>query len=110
MVHRGEFVFTQEATNRIGVGNLYRMMRGYATGGLVGGEAMKWNDSLEKSSVTVNMGGILIGQANQQPSGSAAAVDHDAIMRQLKPAMISVVSEQASKPGTPLWSAIRGKR
>ena len=37
VVHRGEFVFTQEATNRIGVGNLYRMMRGYATGGLVGG-------------------------------------------------------------------------
>ena len=36
VVHRGEFVFTQEATNRIGVGNLYRMMRGYATGGLVG--------------------------------------------------------------------------
>lgn len=37
VVHRGEFVFTQEATSRIGVGNLYRMMRGYATGGLVGG-------------------------------------------------------------------------
>jgi len=36
VVHRGEFVFTKEATNRIGVGNLYRMMRGYATGGLVG--------------------------------------------------------------------------
>lgn len=40
VVHRGEFVFTQEATNRIGVGNLYRMMRGYATGGLVGGVAL----------------------------------------------------------------------
>lgn len=40
VVHRGEFVFTQEATNRIGVGNLYRMMRGYATGGLVGGVAV----------------------------------------------------------------------
>ena len=37
VVHRGEFVFTKEATSRIGVGNLYRMMKGYASGGLVGG-------------------------------------------------------------------------
>ncbi|HFT3992365.1 TPA: phage tail tape measure protein, partial [Escherichia coli] len=33
IVHRGEFVFTKEATSRIGVGNLYRLMRGYAEGG-----------------------------------------------------------------------------
>ncbi|EHA9774063.1 phage tail tape measure protein, partial [Escherichia coli] len=38
IVHRGEFVFTKEATSRIGVGNLYRLMRGYAEGGYVGGE------------------------------------------------------------------------
>lgn len=37
IVHRGEFVFTKEATSRISVSNLYRMMKGYATGGLVGG-------------------------------------------------------------------------
>lgn len=38
IVHRGEFVFTKEATSRLGVGNLYRLMRGYADGGYVGGE------------------------------------------------------------------------
>ena len=37
IIHRGEFVFTKEATSRIGVGNLYRLMRGYAEGGYVGG-------------------------------------------------------------------------
>ncbi|EPB5583033.1 phage tail tape measure protein [Escherichia coli] len=37
IVHRGEFVFTKEATSRIGVGNLYRLMHGYAEGGYVGG-------------------------------------------------------------------------
>ena len=37
IVHRGEFVFTKESTSRIGVANLYRLMRGYASGGLVGG-------------------------------------------------------------------------
>lgn len=35
VVHKGEFVFTKEATERIGVDNLYGMMRGYAVGGLV---------------------------------------------------------------------------
>ncbi|EIZ0564155.1 phage tail tape measure protein, partial [Escherichia coli] len=35
IVHRGEFVFTKETTSRIGVGNLYRLMRGYAEGGYV---------------------------------------------------------------------------
>lgn len=36
IVHGGEFVMNKEATSRIGVGNLYRMMRGYANGGYVG--------------------------------------------------------------------------
>lgn len=36
IVHKGEFVFTKEATQRIGAKNLYRMMRGYANGGQVG--------------------------------------------------------------------------
>lgn len=37
VVHKGEFVFTKEATQRIGAKNLYRLMRGYANGGSVGG-------------------------------------------------------------------------
>lgn len=40
IVHAGEFVMNKEATNRIGVGTLYRMMRGYADGGYVGGGSM----------------------------------------------------------------------
>lgn len=37
IVHGGEFVFTKEATKRIGTRNLYKLMRGYANGGIVGG-------------------------------------------------------------------------
>ena len=37
IVHKGEFVFTKEATQRIGAKNLYRLMSGYANGGSVGG-------------------------------------------------------------------------
>lgn len=44
IVHKDEFVFTKEATRRIGVDNLYRLMNNgnlgrYATGGLVGGDS-----------------------------------------------------------------------
>lgn len=41
VVHKGEFVFTKEATERIGVANLYSMMRGYANGGVVNGGSGK---------------------------------------------------------------------
>ena len=40
IVHKDEFVFNKESTRRIGVGNLYKMMRGYADGGLVGSAPM----------------------------------------------------------------------
>jgi lambda family phage tail tape measure protein len=36
VVHRGEYVFSQESVNRIGVANLERLHRGYANGGFVG--------------------------------------------------------------------------
>lgn len=36
IVHAGEFVMSKEATNRIGVGTLNRMLKGYADGGYVG--------------------------------------------------------------------------
>jgi len=54
-VHKGEFVFNKEATNRIGVGTLYRMMRGYADGGYVGGGSMP----------TANNAGININIKNE---------------------------------------------
>lgn len=44
VVHGGEFVFTKEATAKLGIGNLYRLMnstQGYASGGFVGSLAGK---------------------------------------------------------------------
>jgi len=37
IVHKGEYVLNQEATQRLGVGLLDRLNRGYVNGGLVGG-------------------------------------------------------------------------
>jgi lambda family phage tail tape measure protein len=57
IVHKGEFVMTKEATNRIGVGTLYRMMRGYAEGGLVGGSMPAMGNGAD--------GGVVINIKNE---------------------------------------------
>ena len=95
VVHRGEFVFTQEATNRIGVGNLYRMMRGYAAGGLVGGSgggiASPFGVSVYAPvSVTTGQGdsgqqkgsGDALGKAYQQVINSSI---REGITREVRP-------------------------
>ncbi|WP_447908136.1 phage tail tape measure protein [Serratia fonticola] len=71
VVHRGEFVMTKEATDRIGVDNLYAMMRGYANGGLVGntvsGSApMHGLHSSEGSRLTINAPITINHQGQQQ--------------------------------------------
>ncbi|HHF8722518.1 TPA: phage tail tape measure protein [Klebsiella pneumoniae] len=108
VVHRGEFVFTKEATSRIGVSNLYRMMKGYATGGYVGNAASP--ASVSPGGVMVNMGGVYISSGSEQQSTQRSAIDSNGILKQLKPAIIRVVSEQAERPGTPLWKAIKEGR
>lgn len=62
-VHAGEFVFTKEATKRLGVRNLYRLMRGYANGGSVnasgavaGGGGGGYNFNIGDVNVDVNNG------------------------------------------------------
>ncbi|MBE0152869.1 tape measure protein [Serratia sp. PL7] len=54
VVHKGEFVFTKEATERIGIDNLYGMMRGYADGGLVSASPVAAGGSLGIRPTTAN--------------------------------------------------------
>lgn len=111
IVHKDEFVFTKEATRRIGVDNLYRLMNNgnlgrYASGGLVGGNQAGAADS-GVPIISVSFGDINIGsggQANTGGSENAAAIG-----RQLNDAMIDTINTQVRKPGTPLWNAVRGK-
>lgn len=59
VVHGGEFVMTKEATKRIGVDNLYKLMRGYATGGYVGGSSSNGSGgSYNGGGFSVNIGSI----------------------------------------------------
>lgn len=113
VVHGGEFVFTKEATKRIGIPNLYTMMRGYAGGGVVGGAAPMYGlQGSGADGVTVNMGGITVNSSSDtgKRSSSGNSDASAAIMNQLKPAIVSTISEQAQRPGTPLWNAIKGGR
>ncbi|MER2571833.1 phage tail tape measure protein [Escherichia coli] len=83
IVHRGEFVFTKEATSRIGVGNLYRLMRGYAEGGYVGGAGSP--AQMRRAE------GINFNQNNH------VVIQNDGINGQAGPQMLKAVYDMARK-------------
>lgn len=64
VVHKGEFVFTKEATQRIGAKNLYRLMRGYANGGSVGGSAQTRGAAVGGVGSQFNFGDIMVDVNN----------------------------------------------
>ncbi|WP_284882998.1 phage tail tape measure protein [Citrobacter freundii] len=111
IVHKDEFVFTKEATRRIGVDNLYRLMNNgnlgrYATGGLVGGN-QSGATAASVPIISVSFGDINIGSGGQANTGGSA--NAAAIGKQLNDAMVETINTQVRKPGTPLWNAVRGK-
>lgn len=74
VVHKGEFVMTKEATKRIGVGNLYKMMRGYANGGVVGGTSYT-GGGVSSGAINLNIGGISVDINNgNDPKGLETGV------------------------------------
>ncbi|HFV8331150.1 TPA: phage tail tape measure protein [Escherichia coli] len=83
IVHRGEFVFTKEATSRIGVGNLYRLMRGYATGGYVGTPG-NMADSRSQASGTFEQNNHVV-------------INNDGTNGQIGPAALKAVYDMARK-------------
>lgn len=70
-VHKGEFVFTKEATSRIGVKNLYKLMRGYANGGAVGGPSGYANGGVV-GGTNVSVGGVTVNVNSGVSSGNDA--------------------------------------
>lgn len=75
VVHKGEFVMTKEATKRIGVGNLYKLMRGYANGGVVGGSGYTGGGTVTGGAPQFNIGGIDVSINNgNDPKGIETGV------------------------------------
>lgn len=58
VVHRGEYVFSAPAVNRIGVANLERMHRGYADGGLVDAPLPMRQSAPASGSASSDTGGV----------------------------------------------------
>lgn len=74
IVHKGEFVFTKEATQRIGARNLYRLMRGYANGGSVGSSGYS-RDSTGGAGLAYSFGDINVDINNgNDPKGMETGV------------------------------------
>lgn len=100
IVHRGEFVFTKEATKRIGVNNLHRMMRGYASGGVVGGSP---------SGGGGGSGGVVVGIGDIQINGMGG-VDQSAAkgMEQgVRQVVLDVLTKECSQGGR-IYQLVRG--
>ncbi|MEQ5239809.1 phage tail tape measure protein [Proteus terrae] len=121
VVHKGEFVFTKEATQRLGVDNLYRLMdagkRGYASGGHVGGSApmsvaqptafIARNPQIAGGgNVQVNLGGINIESGQQQPSSNQA--NASSLKREFQQMVESGVNNLLRNPASALSRTIKG--
>jgi lambda family phage tail tape measure protein len=101
IVHRGEFVFTKESTSRIGVANLYRMMRGYATGGLVGGGGALTSPMGINVYAPVSVTTGQSGDTKQQGGG-------DALVKAYQKVIDSSIRDGIAKevrPGGIIWNA-----
>lgn len=104
IVHKGEFVFTKEATDRIGVSNLYSLMKGYADGGVVSPGATVFSSGVNRASgngntvfnisapVTISQGG---GAGETSASGTADTA------RQLKSIVEMTLTERLRKEISP---------
>ncbi|WP_083615862.1 phage tail tape measure protein [Pantoea sp. 1.19] len=112
VVHKGEFVFTKEATERIGVSNLYGMMSGYADGGLVGRAPMH---GLGNNAGTVTPAPVIqttvhvdaSGNSSVQSVGGGDAMGR-ALAAEMQKAAIQVVQKQL-KDGGMIYKFVKGR-
>ncbi|OCG40560.1 phage tail tape measure protein [Gilliamella sp. Fer1-1] len=122
IVHKGEFVFTKEATKRLGVGNLYALMndaqRGYASGGAVNlGHASpiaftrKSSGSSNAVNVTANVSVNM--PSNNDTSGVKSNVDAQSAQKQIGAAIQKEMNEMFKKsvsPGGELYNIMKTMR
>lgn len=115
IVHKGEFVFTKESTKRIGVANLYALMReaqhGYVEGGYVNvGHALPvafvGKSSSPSNSVNVNTSVAINMQSNNSSQPQAGNINQNALEAQIKPIIQKNIAEalqRSTSPGGDLY-------
>ncbi|MEN4605991.1 phage tail tape measure protein [Pantoea agglomerans] len=104
IVHKGEFVFTKEATDRIGVSNLYSLMKGYADGGVVSPGAAVFSSGVNRASASGNTvfnisAPVTISQGGNAGETSASGTADTA--RQLKSIVEMTLTERLRKEISP---------
>lgn len=104
IVHKGEFVFTKEATDRIGVSNLYSLMKGYADGGVVSPGAAVYSSGVNRASGNGNAvfnisAPVTISQEGAAGETSASGTADTA--RQLKSIVEMTLTERLRKEISP---------
>ncbi|EOG5456022.1 phage tail tape measure protein [Cronobacter turicensis] len=111
IVHGGEFVFTKEATDRIGVSNLHAMMRGvpgYADGGYVGkapraGLSGGGNVVAVQTAITINQSG-----GNYKQQGQSTAAMQRAYKQTIDESIRAGIMREA-RPGGIIWNATKAR-
>lgn len=104
IVHKGEFVFTKESTERIGVSNLYDLMRGYADGGVVAPGAVMFSSGVNRATGRGSMiiqvdAPVSIVQGEGAGDASSAGTANAA--NQLKSIVQTTITERLMKEMSP---------
>ena len=121
IVHKGEFVFTKEATKRLGVANLYALMReaqhGYANGGGVNlspatpvAFTKKSNNSSSAINVTTNV--AINMQSNSDSQANKADINVASLRQQVKAIVqedVNVMFEKSASPGGNLYNLLNNR-
>lgn len=95
IVHKGEYVFTQEATRRLGVGFLSRLA-GYADGGYVGAAA---SAAASMPQVVINnYAGVQVRQRQEQATGPTGEA--------LRRFVVDIVSTDMAEGGATAQAAV----
>jgi len=96
IVHRGEWVMTKQQTARIGVGNLSRLAKGYASGGLVGSPGPVSRVAASSSGASISMP-ITIDATGADAAGLARVEQRLAALQAELPSRIKHVVSRRSK-------------
>lgn len=103
VVHGGEFVFTKEATKRIGPDNLHKLMRGYANGGLVGSVPTSGS-----GTTTTGSGGIQFQMGDVVLQGVGSSGPDAKAMEQGVRAIFNDMINTETRQGGRLYNLING--
>lgn len=125
VVHKGEFVFTKEATSRLGITSLMSLMKsaekGYASGGYVGNNHPMANVPVQRMygmqpaggvNVNLNLGGINVEAGQVQQQNTVSNIDLNFIERSLTSKLKQLLVSEGQEGGDlyKIVKAITGNR